>query len=314
MAHTLIEPGSPEWLESISPSKVAAIAGKSRYESPYSLWHRMKGFIDPEEPRDEFATGHAWELSARELWKLDGRNHGWRIGTAGRQYVVPRHVFGFPALVTLDRMASRGTWRRNVQIKTTGSLEDWGDEYTDEAPADYLIQVLMEMGFVAAATGNDTWTRNEGHLFVLGPRIRQRHLYVVPWRQGVFDNLVDRCRDFYASLQQDAPPPLDTHKATYECVRYLHPDITRGASVKIPHGLVTEYRAANQAVKDDTEWLRGLKTRVLDVMGNAQYAQVGDTTVADRRNHASGSVALVVNNKPFVHPGTEASEPEGKSA
>ena len=38
-------PGTEEWMRLVTASKVAAITGNSPWQSPFSLWHRMKGNI-----------------------------------------------------------------------------------------------------------------------------------------------------------------------------------------------------------------------------------------------------------------------------
>lgn len=307
-ADDLIEPGSPEWLRVITPSKVAAIVGVSRYESPYGLWHRMKGVLDPEPHKDIFDTGHAFELALGYLWKVD--NPGWRLsqgasrpGSTRNVVQVATNEFGFPAVATLDRRASRGTLRRVVEFKTARSLEDWGDEFTGDCPGDYYTQVQMLMAF----TG---WTKVPAHLTVMGPFFRH-YTYEIEFRGDLVDTLMHVCRQFWASLAADTPPPLDQHKATYQAVRDLHPDIDRGVVVDVPRGLITELREAKAQIEDAKVWERGCTTRLLDLMNGAQYARVGETIVADRRNHASGSVALVVNKKPFA---TQTAETEGEKS
>jgi hypothetical protein len=64
-----IEPGSPGHNEAISPSKVAAILGLSRWESPYRLCHRMKGIVPPEPPKDAFDLGPDIEPFAANRWR-----------------------------------------------------------------------------------------------------------------------------------------------------------------------------------------------------------------------------------------------------
>jgi YqaJ-like viral recombinase domain len=302
----MIEPGSPEWLRLITPSKVAAIAGASRYESPYSLWCRMKGWTDPQAPADRFDVGHAYEWAARELWKVDPRNEGWRISQRGVQ--IATEQFGFPAVCTLDRRASRGKARRVVEFKITGSIEDWGaDPYHDEPtpPWDFVVQTTMQM----AMTG---WTKYPAHLMVLGPRIHQRHIYEVEFRPAMSDSLIELCQGFWRSLAGSTPPDLDEHVATYECIREQHPDIVKCVhtldgdgkptvctGVEVPGDLVKDLRGTKQRLEQEKTAERGLKTRLLDILGDNQHARVGNVVVADRRPHASGSVALNVNNREF---------------
>jgi putative phage-type endonuclease len=288
-----IEPGSEAWLQCITPSKVAAILGVSRWESPYRLWHRMTGRIDPEPPKDIFDIGHDFEPAAANRWKR--RNHGWRISTGEVQIVLHHEQFGFPVVCTLDRRASRGRTRRVVEFKTARRMEDWGDDFTDECPADYAAQCMAQMLF--------TGWRPAAHLLVLGPYFND-HLYEIPFDQDVADWTVAECRRFYQSLDYDVPPDLDDSVATYECVRELHPDID-GSTAEVDPELGVAVHNANDDVKAAEKRLRGLKTQLLDAMGNAQYAEFNGIKVADRRPHARGGVSL---NLARTHPAVQASQ------
>lgn len=294
----------------VSASKVAAILGVSRWESAYRLWHRMKGLIDPEPPTDRFMVGHAMELAATYMYRED--HPGWRVSRREAQFVSDE--YGFPAVVTLDRRVSRGKHRRVLEIKTTESIEDWGDPFTDQAPADYLVQTIAQMGFSG-------YTQHPAHLLVLGPRISQRHIYEIPFAQDIWEWIISDCKAFWDSLADTKPPPLDDTVPTYECVRELHPDIERCYHIKhrnmticngveVPRSLVLNLRDARYEVDRWQKALRGHKTELLDLMGNAQHARIGNVIVADRRNHASGSVALNINNKPLPETGPSVEEPE----
>lgn len=81
-----MEPGSPDWLATMSASKIAAVVGLSTYESRFSLWHRMSGLIDPEPDDDEKRRGHYLE-PAIARWFAD-QHPEWVIeptGTWGHQ-------------------------------------------------------------------------------------------------------------------------------------------------------------------------------------------------------------------------------------
>jgi hypothetical protein len=115
-----IPAGSPQWQRLISPSKVAAILGVSRFESPYRLWHRMKGLVDPPPPSDIFDMGHDFEHAMAAIWKR--RNPGWQLSPGEVQYLVPEDRYGYPASVILDRRARRGRALRVVEFKTARRL------------------------------------------------------------------------------------------------------------------------------------------------------------------------------------------------
>lgn len=279
-------PGSPEHSRMITPSKVAAILGVSRWESPYRLWHRMKGLLPPEPPKDIFDLGHDFEPAMAAIWKR--RNPGWQLSPGEVQYVIPEHVFGYPAAVTLDRRARRGRTRRVVEFKMARKLDEWGDQFTDAAPADYVAQVMAQMSYTQ-------FTEQPAELMVLGPWF-EAHSYVIPFDEDIADAIHDQCRQFWESLQSDEPPALDDSVATYEAVRALHPDID-GSTVQVDPDMAIHLLMRDLESKNNERALREVKTRFLEAMGNAQTAMCGDLKVADRRPHARGGVALALAAK-----------------
>lgn len=281
-----IAPGSEEWSRLITPSKVAAILGVSRFESKYRLWHRMKGLVDPEPPKDIFDIGHDYEPAAANRWIR--KNPGWRLSRGEVQVVLEDSQFGFPAAVTLDRRAARGKSRRVVEFKTARHVEEWGDDLTDQCPEDYAAQVLTQMLF----TG---YTKLPGHLLVLTSYFGD-HIYEIPFDPEVGDWIVTQCREFWDSLAGDEPPDLDNTVATYECVRALHPDID-GTTVQYDAEQAWRVLQFAADVDANEQCLRGAKTRLLDAMGNAQVAQVGDIKLADRRANGKGGVSLYLAKK-----------------
>lgn len=285
-----IVPGSEEHRKVISPSKVGAILGLSRWESPRSLWLRMKGLIPDMPPKDAFDIGHDVEPYAANLWRR--KNPGWLLSPSEVQFVVDPEHFGFPALVTVDRRRVRGRARGVLEIKLARDLSDmekFGDDFTGDLPPDYFAQVLAEMLF----TG---WTEHPGHLLALGPYYQHR-IYEVTYdtetrNEAAF--MLAECRRFYASLSGDVPPDLDDSPATYDAIRAQHPDIEKDAEVELTSELAEEFLTATADLKIAESAARLAKSRVLDVMGCAQYASCNGTLIARRQPSSRGSVALYV--------------------
>lgn len=283
-----IAPGSEQHSKMISPSKVGAILGLSRWESPRSLWLRMKGIIPPEAPKDAFDTGHDVEPYAANVYRR--RNPGWRVSPGEVQFVVDPEHFGFPAVATVDRRLVRGRSRRVLQIKLARDLTDmekFGDDFTGDLPADYFTQVLVEMLF----TG---WTHLPGHLLALGPYYQHR-IYEVTYNADTREEaafVIEECRRFYESLAGDVPPDLDDSVATYQAIRAQHPDIDPDTEVELSSELADEFLTATTGLKVAESTARLAKTRVLDVMKRAQYARSDGTLIARRQPSSRGSVAL----------------------
>jgi predicted phage-related endonuclease len=271
----------------VTPSKVSAILGVSRFTSPYRIWHQMRGNLPPEPASEIFALGHDFEPAMASIWRR--QNPGWRLSRDEVQIVCPTEKFGFPAAVTLDRRAVRGRARRILELKTARDLSQWGDHFTDQAPADYVAQVMAQMLF----TG---YTKHPAHLMVLGPFF-EAHTYVIEFDAQVAEAIVVRCREFWESLQSGVPPELDDSVPTYETVRELHPDITPESVVEVDPELAVQVLQLDVALKDTERATRGHKSLLLDVMGNAQTAMCGGVKIADRRPHAKGGVALALATK-----------------
>lgn len=285
-----IAPGSEQHRAMVSPSKVAAMLGFSRWQSPFGLWMEMAGRVDPDPPKDIFAAGHQFEAAAAAMWRDD--NPGWRLSPDEVQLVIDPDHFGFPAMVTLDRRAVRGRSRRVVQFKIArdlGDLEKFGDDLTGDCPPDYATQVFAEMLFSG-------FTKLPGHLLVIGPFYNHR-TYEIGYDRNTAAGLLDTIRTFWKSLQNNDIPDLDDSTATYQTVRKLHPDIAHGTTTQLDPDIAAAYLAAVAAHKDSERELRGLKTEVLVAMGDTETAAVGDITVAKRAPHASGSVALNASRK-----------------
>lgn len=280
-----IKPGSEQHTAMISPSKVSAMLGFSRWQSPYGLWMEMAGRVEPDPPKDIYAAGHQFEATAAEMWRDD--NPGWRLSPGEVQFVMDPEHFGFPAMATLDRRAVRGRARRVVEFKIArdlGDLERFGDDLTGDAPPDYSTQVFTQMLF----TG---FTKIPGHLLVIGPFYDHR-VYQIDYNTSVAAGLITTIKNFWESLQSDTPPELDNHTATYQTVRKLHPNIDHGTNIVLDADLAIDFLDAYEAEAEAKKRLTGAKTRVLDAMGDTEAALVGETAIAKRSPHASGSVAL----------------------
>jgi hypothetical protein len=260
---------------------VPAICGISRWESTYTCWLRMKGIIEPKAPQDIFTVGLAFESALAYLWKAD--NPGWRLSPGEVQYVTDK--FGFPACATLDRRASRGRSRRVVEFKIAHRTDEWGDEnLSGDCPADYALQVIAQQVF----TG---WHR-PAHLVVMGPFFKHR-TYIVEYDEKIVAWMLAECRKFYASLAHPVPPELDDSLSTYEAVREQHPDITPGLRVEIPEALATDWHSARAEAASTERVLRGLKSKILDTVGDAEWVTANGEVVGKRQPHAHGGVALV---------------------
>lgn len=286
-------PGSPEWLKMITASKIPSILGISRFKSQFTLWHEMatdedgRPLLEPtpisKAQQDDFDYGHAAELAAAEYWRY--KNPGWVVSRGEVQYTDDALEFSNAA--TIDGRASRGSWRRIVEIKTARDLAEWGDDGSGEVPQDYAAQVIWQQ----LITG---W--HDPANIVLWPQYGKPKIYVIEYDAQLAAAILGIVREWNASLAAGEPPELDDTISTYATVRRLHPEVD-DREVQLDPDLAADYLTAVADDKEITKRLRGLKTRVLDVMGNAQTAVVIDLKIATRTPGRGDSISLRSNTK-----------------
>lgn len=284
-------PGSPEWLRLMSASKVAAVLGVSPYQSPFSLWHEMKGLAPRGETTEVQKRGHLLEAAVLDWWY---DRHAVIRGTGSRQHTARLDDWG---IATLDDVVHTMSGFVGLEAKTTGSWDEWGQDGTDEVPAHYYAQCLWQL----ACDPN----LSRVYVPVLGPRLDFRE-YVVERDDELITSVIDRCRQFYDSLEQDTPPPLDDHTATLAILRRMHPDIEDGAEVVIPDELAAEYVAADLAYKAAEDARRAAQSKVLAAAGTAQYIHAASGLKVARRQPNRSSVSLVRVAKTIPTPAMEA--------
>lgn len=273
-------PGSAEWATRVTASKVAAILGLSPWESPYSMWLKMRGDITSDDGSNATAKsrGHYLEEGVIRWW-LD-QHHGASVRES--QPWLPRDEW---AAATPDVTADIDGRFVVMDAKTAAYDDDWTDERGDPYPPPYyLAQSVWQMW---CADADEAW------IAVLHGRGLKFAEYRIARDRDLEASIVARCKAFHDSLTDDeAAPDLDDTTATYEAIRRLHPDIDRDLSVEIDHTLAHDYVRTDQAMKDAEAAQRATRSRLLAAMGRARLAKLGDLTVA-RRQPRGESVSLV---------------------
>lgn len=288
-------PGTEAWRQFITASKVPAILGLSPWQSQYALWHEMKGNLAPEPPdtkSDMFLWGHMAEESLAQWWKA--KNPGWKLNryhgrgedrTAEVAYTNPQ--LDFPNMATLDRRGRRGQRFCIIECKTTSDLSTWGrPDEVGSVPIYYQAQVIFQMMVSEIHTA---------YVVVTGYRCPEIHH--VTWDEDLAAMIAARCYEWHQSLKKDFPPELDDTVATYEAVRGLHPNINPDGVVQVGADQATLLLDAMEDKAAATRRERFHKAKLLDLMGEAKKAVVGDQTLAVRSPGRGDAVALRVNKK-----------------
>lgn len=285
-----LAPGTQEWAAArrrrIGGSEIAAVLGISPYESPFSLWHRKRGEVDPVEQTDPMLWGNLLEpVVAARFAEL----HPELFVRTTPAFVHTERDYQTAAPDRLLYTTRRA--RRPAAIyegKTARMPDDWGNTGTDEIPVHYRAQVLWYLDCLALDTC---------FLAVLigGSDYREYLIKAAP-DEAAF--MRAEAAKFVASLDDDnARPSIDSHSATYQTVKELHPDID-GSSVEVPHGVATDYEQACAEERDAKTWKRECSARLADAMGNAREAWSDGRKIALRVPGNDGGTPFLRPAKP----------------
>jgi len=274
------EPGSPEWMTRMTASKVAAVLGLSPWESRFSLWQRMAGYVPPQEATDATRRGHYLEDAVATWWAdqhpcilLPGG--AWQHPDRSWQAASPDRL-----IVDTDNPTSSGIADALLEVKTTAVDDEWGAAGTDEIPPYYRAQVVWQL---------DTLGLQTAYVAVLLPRLEFRE-YVIQYKADEAAYIRGEAKAFLDSLPggpDEQRPDLDGHAATYVAVRALNPDIEQ-IDVDLPHPLAREYCEAVKGLRAAQNRHDLARVEIADFMGTARRALWDGRSIATRRASRSG--------------------------
>lgn len=267
-------PGSPEWLRVVSSSKVSAILGLSPYESPRSLWHKMRGDIPPEPQTSAQARGTYLEAGILDWYFADYPG----LTRIGHETTVRRDDLPW-AICSPDDVATDPATGDSfpVEVKTDGRGV-FGEPGTDQVPLHYVVQ-----GMWTCHIGG--WDRIVYP--VLGPWL-DRADYVVAYDPALAREIEQRCYAFYRSLGDDqAAPALDDTLATYDAIRAVAP--IGDGDWECPPDLARDLCRARADI--DTAQARHnlTRSRCLEAMGDAKRVVCGGQVLAQKQRTKSGT-------------------------
>lgn len=271
----MMEPGDEDWWRCMTSSKVAAMLGLSPYESPFSLWFRMKGIAEAQTVTAEMMAGHYLEdaicryvadqlqITTRPGGTWRSRERPWAVATPDRRVLAPG---ARPSAWKHERICAV------VEAKAVARYEDWGRQGTDDIPPHVRAQVLWQL---------DVLDLPVGYVGALLPNHEFRWYEVRPY-EGELEYVRAEARAFLDSLAADQPPNVDSHDETYRVLRALHPEIEDRA-VDIPPHLAVEWTAAVHRLRAAENAHALARARIAQHMGRARKGTLDGITIACRQ-------------------------------
>lgn len=275
-----LTPGSPEWLQTISASKVPAILGISPWQSKYSLWHLMAGNTEPWQGNKSTERGTYLEDAVYQWFQ---ERHPELTVHASTSYAHEVHANWTAAP---DGIAYTEDTASGLEIKTSQYSDGWGTPGTAEIPPYYLAQVAWQM----IVTGME-----RVYVPVLFGQPFEFREYVVNWDDVAADanTIMNEVRKFQKSLDAAEAPDIDGSSATYQTIKALHPEID-GEVIDLPNELALEFIGAKQVADAASAVMDEYKNRIAEYMGNAKKATWNKQPLFTRQARGAGAPYLVI--------------------
>ena len=257
----------PTWLArrrlGITASEVAAIMGYSPWLSRFSLyWQKQDGFEEGDAPNKR--RGRRFEPLILEDWQAA---HPDRVTTLGGDgSICYAHLWQNIErpwqLATLDAVVDPDQ-AKPLELKTSVSIDGWGETGSDIIPLYYRVQLLWQMRTLGATEGYvAAW---------LGAGLDDFRWYRVPYDAVDLAELERAANDFRQQLAEQRPPLIDEMESTTTTLRRLHPELDDREEI-VADRLAEQWRKANQAVKAAKDSQRIVENAIRQQMGNARRA------------------------------------------
>lgn len=271
-----LTPGSPEWAAKATASKVAAMLGLSPYESPFQLWHRMRGTLPWEADNDLLRRGHYLEPALRQ-WFRD-QHPSFQVDRTGTwQHLERDWQVASPDGLVLKRDVNR-TPVGLLECKTANNDWEWGAPGSDEVPPGYRAQGLWQM---------DVLGLSRVFYSVLTPYMEFRE-YVVEYDAEDAAWVREQVQAFMDRVREGDEPDIDSSEHTYGALRKLHPAID-GTQVELSPAVAVDFVHAVRTKKAADQELTRAKSAVAQEMGPAQRAVFAGITYATRISKQGGT-------------------------
>jgi putative phage-type endonuclease len=259
-----LEPGSPEWLQTVSASQIATIVGLSKWNSPHTLWHLKNGTRPPEKQTAVQERGHEFEPLIFG-WFRDA-NPGRRVVETGTwQHSIRTWQTANPdGLVDDDE---------GLEIKTAEDIYDWHENI----PPYYQVQGQWQM---------DTIGLKRITFAVCGPFElfhRKPKYFVLEYDPRRAAWLREEALRFLESIDLGIEPDRDLSREDDRMtMRWQHTEI-REEGLEIPDELAIPYLTA----LSDTKRIEGEKARwaaeIAAYLQDRKKATWRGTTLGTRR-------------------------------
>lgn len=253
--------------QGVGASECAAVMGLDPYRSAYDLYILKSELHEDTGERAETEAQAIGNLIEPTTAALAEQRLGCRLVKPTATYKAANGVM----FANLDRQverAARGS--DNCELKSTGLLDGWGEEGTDQIPERTLIQVTAQM------VCSDARVSHVARL--LGRWGFSFSMYRVDFNEKLAQVIEESVLDFWKCVEEGRAP---TGSAPSLDV-ISHVRRTPGKVVDISADVIANYRSAVATRKDAEALEERAKADLLAALGDAEIGKAGNVTASFR--------------------------------
>ncbi len=246
----------------IGASDVATIMGLNPYQTERELFLEKKGRLEPEPGNSATSLGTRCEPMILDFAEEE-------LGPLKRNVVVEGTCLDFPLKARCDALAER----MPVEAKTMGlynafapGLQDWGDEFSDEVPDVYSVQVTAQM----MCTGADV-----GHIFAF---LSGRGIcaFTIGRSSIVVEGIKIACGKFWECMETDTEPTSEGFLSLNVAKRLKRTPDKIVTLTEDCYGLINRLDEWKATVKEAEKNVDGLKAEIIHELADSEAGLLPD--------------------------------------
>lgn len=253
--------------QGVGASECAAVMGLDPYRSAYDLYILKSELHEESGEREESEVQRIGNLIEPTTAALAEQRLGCRLVKPTGTYKAANGIM----FANLDRQVDKSIrGADNCELKSTGLVEGWGEEGTDQIPERTLIQVTAQM------VCSDARVSHVARL--LGRWGFSFSMYRVPFNERLAQVIESSVMEFWRCVEAGRAPSGSTPSLDV----ISHVRRTPGKVVDISPEVIAIYRAA-VATRKDAEGIEDkAKAELLAAMGDAEVGQAGNVRASFR--------------------------------
>ena len=271
-----LPPGSPEWRQAVTATKVPSILGVDAYGGTrYSMWHTLAGNYSPDiADKAVFARGRCLERGVADWWLADHPDYDMEHA-GGWQH--PEHDWAFATPDFLLQPHGDNEPLELLEVKTSARMDGFGDPELGIIPPNYWAQIVWQ----AVVTGVHVV-----NLTVLGTFLERKD-YRFEFDPFTLGSVFEEVQGFVDTLPGGVAEwePLSENPAVdWQTILAVTPVVQETADVS---EFYTGYAEAKRAEREAHGRVEEARKSIMAAAASAEVAVAGDVVVA-KRNKAGG--------------------------